>query len=288
MSTEDLAHRLGQPRRALGRVVVADQPAVADGDLALTHAHVEAHLEGRAADLADRALDRDLLVEGHRRAVPDVALGEDQAEPVARLRVARAVLRDQRAQERDTRRLEVPQEDDVVEVAIRVEVAEADPLAMHVGPGQMPGRYFMRYVMRPLVRSYGESSTRTRSPGSTRMRKRRILPARCPSTSCPLSSLTRNIRLGRASVISPSNSTFSSTAIQDLLIDENGHCPGYCALTSTPSAGTSVMPWRRTLARRRRAGRSAARSNTRLTTMRISCSAKLAPRQRRVPPPNGS
>src|SRR3954454_15167709 len=67
--------------------------------------------------------------------------------------------------------------------------------------------------MRPRVRSYGESSTRTRSPGSTRMRNRRILPARCPRTSCPLSSLTRNIRFGRASVISPSNSTFSSTAI---------------------------------------------------------------------------
>src|SRR3954452_23868351 len=72
--------------------------------------------------------------------------------------------------------------------------------------------------MRPLVRSYGDSSTRTRSPGSTRMRKRRILPARCPSTSCPLSSFTRNIRLGRASVISPSNSTFSSTAMQRHLL----------------------------------------------------------------------
>src|SRR4051794_31882364 len=72
--------------------------------------------------------------------------------------------------------------------------------------------------MRPLVRSYGDSSTRTRSPGSTRMRKRRILPARCPSTSCPLSSFTRNIRLGRASVISPSNSTFSSTAMHFLLV----------------------------------------------------------------------
>src|SRR3954451_14182380 len=50
------------------------------------------------------------------------------------------------------------------------------------------------------------------------MRYRRILPARCPSTSCPLSSFTRNIRLGRASVISPSNSTFSSTAMHFLLV----------------------------------------------------------------------
>src|SRR3954452_19435191 len=84
--------------------------------------------------------------------------------------------------------------------------------------------------MRPLVRSYGESSTRTRSPGSTRMRKRRILPARCPSTSCPLSSFTRNIRLGSASVISPSNSTFSSTAMQwHLRGAENG-----CATSLVP------------------------------------------------------
>src|SRR6476659_5065580 len=35
-----------------------------------------------------------------------------------------------------------------------------------------------------------------------------------PSTSCPLSSLTRNIVLGRASVISPSISLFSSLAIR--------------------------------------------------------------------------
>src|SRR4051812_19989780 len=35
-----------------------------------------------------------------------------------------------------------------------------------------------------------------------------------PSTSCPLSSLTRNIVLGRASVISPSISIFSSLAMR--------------------------------------------------------------------------
>src|SRR3712207_4391593 len=43
-----------------------------------------------------------------------------------------------------------------------------------------------------------------------RMRKRRILPATWPRTSCPLSSFTRNIAFGRASTTSPSNSTFSS------------------------------------------------------------------------------
>jgi hypothetical protein len=34
----------------------------------------------------------------------------------------------------------------------------------------------------------------------------------CPSTSCPLSSFTRNIVLGRASVTSPSISILSSFA----------------------------------------------------------------------------
>src|SRR5919204_823469 len=66
--------------------------------------------------------------------------------------------------------------------------------------------------MRARLRSYGETSTRTRSPGRMRMRKRRILPATCPSTSWPLSSCTRNMAFGSASTTSPSNSTFSSFA----------------------------------------------------------------------------
>src|SRR3954449_1089351 len=69
--------------------------------------------------------------------------------------------------------------------------------------------------MRARSRSYGLSSTRTRSPGRMRMRKRRILPATCPSTSWPLSSFTRNIAFGSASTTSPSNSTFSSFANLD-------------------------------------------------------------------------
>src|SRR2546423_885529 len=48
-----------------------------------------------------------------------------------------------------------------------------------------------------------------------RIRKRRILPATCPSTSWPLSSCTRNIAFGSASTTSPSNSTFSSFAKLD-------------------------------------------------------------------------
>src|SRR3954471_13380164 len=67
--------------------------------------------------------------------------------------------------------------------------------------------------MRPRLRSYGETSTRTLSPGSTRMRNRRILPARCASNWWSFSSVTRNSRFGRASVTSPSISSFCSTAI---------------------------------------------------------------------------
>src|SRR2546427_12542406 len=37
-------------------------------------------------------------------------------------------------------------------------------------------RYFRRYVIRPRVRSYGDSSTRTRSPGRIRMKFIRRFP----------------------------------------------------------------------------------------------------------------
>src|SRR5580704_16816258 len=68
--------------------------------------------------------------------------------------------------------------------------------------------------MRARSRSYGESSTRTRSPGRMRIRKRRIFPATWPRTTrSMLSSFTRNIAFGRASTTSPSSSTFSSFGI---------------------------------------------------------------------------
>ena len=52
-------------------------------------------------------------------------------------------------------------------------------------------------------------------------------------------------------------------------------------------SGAIVIPRNWTLASLGSAARSAHRSSTRATTIRISISAKLAPRQRRVPPPNG-
>src|SRR5215212_490756 len=154
---ERLAQRVRQPRGALRLVVEADEPAVAVGDEPVVHCHRKAHLERRAADLADRALDRDLLVEVDGRAVVDMALREDQATP-AGFRMRRVVLREQVAHEGDPRRLEVAQEDDVVEVAHRVEVAEADAFAMDEG-ARHDGR---PYLAGPIAsRTVGPTSTST-------------------------------------------------------------------------------------------------------------------------------
>src|SRR3989304_915887 len=53
---------------------------------------------------------------------------------------------------------------------------------------RVPRCYFRRYVMRPRVRSYGDSSTRTRSPGRIRMKFIRSLPLMWARTRCPFSS----------------------------------------------------------------------------------------------------
>src|SRR2546423_4093486 len=54
----------------------------------------------------------------------------------------------------------------------------------HPGASQLPPRpvHLCRNVMRPRVRSYGDTASVTRSPASTRMRNRRILPAIVAST----------------------------------------------------------------------------------------------------------
>src|SRR5688572_23314696 len=79
--------------------------------------------------------------------------------------------------------------------------------------------------MRPRVRSYGDSSTFTRSPGRMRMKFMRILPLTCASTRWPLSSSTRNIAFGSGSTTVPSTSIASSLGIALLrrsLRDRNG------------------------------------------------------------------
>src|SRR5579875_1053696 len=67
--------------------------------------------------------------------------------------------------------------------------------------------------MRPRVRSYGDNSTLTLSPGRMRIKFKRILPDTWASTLWPVCSSTRNIALGSASVTVPSTSIVSFLAI---------------------------------------------------------------------------
>src|SRR4051794_39900849 len=115
-----------RPRPAL-HVVVAHQHAVAVGDQPpiVVRPHLESELEARACELARPHEGADLLVEERRRAVGDVALGEDEPEL---LPPGRSTLRKEGADEVDSRRLEEAQELDVVHVLHRVEVAEAHAL----------------------------------------------------------------------------------------------------------------------------------------------------------------
>src|SRR5262245_7122155 len=67
-------------------------------------------------------------------------------------------------------------------------------------------------MIRPRVRSYGDSSTVTLSPGRILMKCIRIFPEMCARTRWPFSSSTRNIALGRGSTTVPSTWTPSSFA----------------------------------------------------------------------------
>src|SRR3989304_2868607 len=66
--------------------------------------------------------------------------------------------------------------------------------------------------MRPRVRSYGESSTRTRSPGRIRMKFIRSLPEMWANTRWPFSSSTANMVFGSGSRTVPSTSIASRLA----------------------------------------------------------------------------
>src|SRR5580704_2928566 len=63
-----------------------------------------------------------------------------------------------------------------------------------------PLNYLQRYTIRPRVRSYGESSTATRSPDKIRIKFLRIFPEIWASTWCLFSSSTRNIAFGSGSI----------------------------------------------------------------------------------------
>src|SRR5438552_4048115 len=121
------AHLVGDRQRLAGRVVVAHEHAVALGDepVVAVAAHLELEPEARPAQLARPDEDADVLVERRRRAVVDVALGEDEPEPAP---ASGRVAGQRPLHVRDPRCLEVAQELDVVEVTHRVEVAEAHAL----------------------------------------------------------------------------------------------------------------------------------------------------------------
>src|SRR6185369_7071392 len=62
---------------------------------------------------------------------------------------------------------------------------------------------------------------------------------------------------------------------------------GHVAMISAPRPGTSVITRRPTRSLSGAAGRRRTVATIARSTARISVSAKLAPRQRRIPPPNG-
>src|SRR2546430_6294695 len=72
--------------------------------------------------------------------------------------------------------------------------------------------------MRPRFKSYGLNSTKTLSPGTTRMKFIRIFPEMCARTACPFWSSTLNMALGRASETVPSTSITSLFAFDGLLL----------------------------------------------------------------------
>src|SRR5690606_4464504 len=83
--------------------------------------------------------------------------------------------------------------------------------------------YFLRYVILPRVKSYGDNSTVTLSPGKMRMLWIRILPDTCAITVCPLSSSTTNFVLGKISLTFASTSIKSSLAIITPLLSKVFH-----------------------------------------------------------------
>src|SRR5438094_1792374 len=86
----------------------------------------------------------------------------------------------------------------------------------HLGP------YCSRKMMRALVRSYGESSTETLSPGTIRIKCLRILPEIWASTFRWPARSTRNIVPGKTWVTVPSITICSSFGIAPKYIREQG------------------------------------------------------------------
>src|SRR4051794_16768132 len=79
---DPLSHRLRDRLRSARLVVVADErpPAVGHEPVVAVDAHLEAEPERGALDLRGPDVGADHVAEERRRAVGDVALGEDEAE----------------------------------------------------------------------------------------------------------------------------------------------------------------------------------------------------------------
>src|SRR5829696_7980643 len=82
LGLELLAQLVGQRSRASCRVVVADQPAVALGQLPLVRVdhHLEVDAQRRALHLADPDVRAHIVAVAARSEVGDMAFGEDEAE----------------------------------------------------------------------------------------------------------------------------------------------------------------------------------------------------------------
>src|SRR6202162_3602717 len=93
-------------------------------------------------------------------------------------------------------------------------------------------------MIRPRVRSYGDSSTRTLSPGRIRMKFFRILPETCARTWCLFSSSTLNIALGRGSMTTAITSIASSLLMHSLY-----PCRPYGAPTLFRTAYPALPRW---------------------------------------------
>src|SRR3954468_717900 len=122
-----LAQLVGNGSRLARLVVVADErsPAVGHEPVVALGAHLEAELERRSIQLRRPDVGADQVAEERRRAVGDVALGEDEAElPAPR----RSVVGRELQHVVDAGGLEEPEELDVVHVLHGIEVTEADAL----------------------------------------------------------------------------------------------------------------------------------------------------------------
>src|SRR5947209_17558712 len=106
----------------------------------------------------------DQLVKAPRGAVVDLALGKDQTE-VDRIR--RIVRRQQLAEVGDPRGFEETKERNVVEVAHRIEIAEADSIGVDVGPAGGRAAAHSAPQRKPVCDGAGASGLPGRSRGGS-------------------------------------------------------------------------------------------------------------------------